>query len=75
MEDNSSAAHKVFFRAVESVKPYKFTQMTAFFVIAAYWMSFSLELYLRIYMAAKITQKQKTSSAAFRRKFILSTTF
>ena len=41
MDENSSDTHKVFLRAVEH---YSTSQMTASFVIVAYWMNFSLEL-------------------------------
>ena len=54
---------RCFFRAVEAVEPCKFTQMTAFSVIVAYWLSFSLELYLRICMAGKQTKKKASSAA------------
>ena len=40
MEDNSSATHEVFVRAVR-VERYRFIQVTAFSVTAAYWRSFS----------------------------------
>ena len=64
MEDNSSATHRVFFRVVESVEPYKFTQMTAFYVMVANRLVLARSLYQDMHGSKKKNTKQKTSSAA-----------
>ena len=40
VDENSSDTHKVFLKAVEHCST---SQMTASFIIVAYWMNFSLE--------------------------------